>query len=100
MFTPLNLSTSVLFGPRRHAVERRRGRPELAEQLAQRDPGQPLAGPLQALGSDVDAVVELEIDHRDDGRVGHALGKRALGVLNGVPALGIGPATNRPIWTK
>ena len=74
------------------AVEGRGGRSDLAEQLALGDPGQPLAGPFQALRADVDAVVQLEVDHRDDGRVGHAVDEHALGVLHGVPALGIGAA--------
>src|SRR5262249_55929469 len=62
---------------------------EMPELLVKCNSCQALAGPFQPLSAHVNPVVELEIDHRDDGRVGHALGKRALGVLNGVPPLGV-----------
>ncbi len=73
-------------------IEGRRGRPDLAEQLALGDPGQPLAGALQSLGADVDRVVQLQVDDRDDGRIGHALGEEPLSFLDGVPALGVAGA--------
>ncbi len=76
----------------RDALKGGGGRPDLAKQLALGDPRQPLAGSLLPLGADVDAVVELEVDHRDDGRVGHALGNHTLGFLHGVPVFGIAVA--------
>ncbi len=63
--------------------------PDLSKQLALGNPGQALTGPLQALSSHVDGIVELEVDDRDDGRVRDSLGEQALGVLHGVPALGV-----------
>ena len=81
MLTPLNLTTSVLFGPLDDVVEGRSGRANLPEQLALGDPGQPLAGPLQPVRADVDQVVQLEVDHRDDRRIGNAIHDQRAGRL-------------------
>ena len=100
MLTPLNLTTSVLFGPAGHAVERRRGRADLAEQLALGDPRQPLAGAFQALSADVDAR------RRARGRSprrrpcwGRARASRRWASCTAFQPLGSRRMTNRPIWT-
>ena len=51
---PLELDEQGVVRAAGDPVERRRGGADLAEELALGDPRQPLAGPLQALGADVD----------------------------------------------
>src|SRR5262249_22007891 len=80
-------------------IEHWRGRLRLAVQFPERDLRQPLAGSLQSLGADVDGVVEFQVDHRNDGRVGNLLGDEPLRLPHGGPTGGIVPdprVTNDP----
>ena len=43
----------------------------------------------------MNTVVELPVDHRDDGCIRYAIHEHALSVLNGVPAFGVG-AVDKP----
>ena len=47
---------------------------EVRSQLALGDPRQPVSCPLQSLRADVNRVVELQVDDRDDGRIWHPFG--------------------------
>src|SRR5208337_3330468 len=70
-------------------VKGRSGRANLPEELALGDPGQARPYALQAVSAHVNRVVQFEIDDRNHGGIGHALGQAPLDLLDGVPALGV-----------
>ena len=92
MLTPLNLTTSVLCGP---LVTR--------SKVGVVAPTWPNSSRSAIRASRWPArfspwvptwmrVVEFQVDDRDDGRVGHPLRQQPLGLLDGVPALGVAAA--------
>ena len=89
MLTPLNLTSRVWFGPR--ATRSRVGvvAPIWPKSSRWAIRASRCSGPLHAVSSHVDQIIQLEVDHGDDRRVRDSLGQAPLRLLNGVPALGI-----------
>jgi len=93
LLTPLNLTANVLCGPLETRSKVGVGRSNLTKQLALCNPGEPLAGPLQALRADVNAVVQLKVDHRNDSRVGNAVTSTRWASCTAFQPLGSDPFT-------
>src|SRR5262249_44593876 len=86
----LELDDQCLVGAPFYLVKIGRRRSRVAVEFAQRDERQPLAGALEALRADVNGIVELEINRRDNGRVRDSLRNAPLDFLHTVPVFARG----------